>query len=113
MVVFTSSLDRVNIVCLKSCPMQVRSLAMGVTAAIVSAGFNSPEYGGSFAWSFTVPQFLLVLTALVVIGLYPIVCLADAKVDTYKSYVQHFRDLIGVFELDGIWRVAFALFGCA
>jgi hypothetical protein len=86
---------------------------MGVTAAMVSVGFNSPEYGGSFGWSFTVPQYLLVLTALVVLGLYPIVCLADAKVDTCKSYVRHFGDMIRVFELDGIWRVAFALFGCA
>jgi hypothetical protein len=48
----------------------VRSISMGIAAALLSFGFNSPTYGGTFAWAFTVPQYLLILLGLVVVCLF-------------------------------------------
>jgi hypothetical protein len=47
----------------------VRSISMGLVAALLSFGFNSPTYGGTFGWAFTVPQYLLILLGLVVVCL--------------------------------------------
>ena len=44
---------------------------MSVTAAAVSFGFSSPEYGGSFDFGFTVPQYLLVMAIVGAVGIVP------------------------------------------
>jgi hypothetical protein len=88
----------------------VRSLAMAVTGACTSFGFSSVQYGGQFAWGFSLPQFFWLLVVLVTLGMPAFAALAEERDYTAKSYTANFSHLFHKFELDAVWRCALSYF---
>jgi hypothetical protein len=83
----------------------LRHSMLGVTAVIVSFGFSSAEYGGTFDWGFTLPQVTWMGVGLGLVGLPFFYLLEETKVTETKSMLAQFRALFARLQLDAVWRV--------
>ena len=88
----------------------VRAIASAGASGVVSFGFSSPEYGGTFDFSLSLPQYASLTLALALLGLWPLLRLKDVGDVPHTSMVDQFRALFARFELDGVWRVVLFLF---
>ncbi len=90
---------------LQSSIYTLRFVAMAMIASIMAFGFSSKEYGGSFAWSLSLPQLLAVLLGLAAIGIYPYTRLYEENHYKRLSYVAQFKKLYQRIKLNAVWRV--------
>ena len=90
---------------LQSSIYALRFAAQAGTGALVSFGFSSPTYGGSFAWGFTLPQYLSIMTVVGALGLPAYYFLQEQAGSVRKSYCDQFARLYERIKLDAVWRV--------
>jgi hypothetical protein len=83
----------------------VRFASQAITGALVSFGFSSAEYGGTFSWGFTLPQYLTIMATVAACGILPYYWLAEQPNAVRKSYCDQFNRLYERIKLDAVWRV--------
>ncbi len=88
----------------------VRAITGALTSGVVSFGFSSKEYGGSFSWGFTLPQYVWITVALASMGLVTFYRLKEKHDPTTRSMIEQFQHFFRRLELDAVWRVTLFIF---
>jgi hypothetical protein len=82
-----------------------RSIAMAATSAFMAFGFSDERYGGTFKWSFDLPDYLIILVGVAVLGIYPYWRMEEDGGYTRQSYTGQFVKLFSRLQLNAVWRV--------
>jgi len=82
-----------------------RFIAMAVTSALMAFGFSDERYGGTFSWSFDLPDYLLILVGIGLLGLYPYYRMEEEGGYQRQSYTGQFVKLFKRVQLNAVWRV--------